>query len=89
MMRFWPGPDAITDAASLAAASVMAVPGTLVHLALGHLDLAVVLAFAAGSVPLSGLGARVALRTDSARLERGYGAVLVLFGVAFLFGSLR
>lgn len=71
---------------SLAVASVLALPGTAVHLALGHLDLAVVLAFAAGSVPLSGLGARVALRTDPTRLERGYGLVLVVLGVAFLAG---
>ena len=69
---------------SLAVAAVMAVPGTIVHLLLGHLDLAVVAAFAAGSIPLSGLGAKVALRTDAHRLERGYGAVLVLLGVAFL-----
>jgi uncharacterized membrane protein YfcA len=74
---------------SLAVASVMAVPGTLVHLSLGHLDLTVVLAFAAGSVPLSGLGARVALATDSARLERGYGAVLVVLGATFLITALR
>ena len=73
---------------SLAVAAVLAVPGTLVHLYLGHLDLAVVLAFAAGSVPLSGLGAKVALRTDPARLERGYGLVLVVFGAAFLAGPL-
>ena len=71
---------------SLAVAAVLAVPGTLVHLALGHLNLAVVLAFAAGSVPLAGLGARVALRTDPTRLERGYGVVLVVLGVAFLAG---
>lgn len=74
---------------SLAVASVMAVPGTLVHLALGHLDPTVVLAFAAGSVPLSGLGARVALHTDAARLERGYGAVLAVLGGVFLVTSLR
>ncbi len=71
---------------SLAVAAVLAVPGTLVHLSLGHLDLALVGAFALGSVPLSGLGARVALRTDAARLERGYGVVLVLLGAAFLVG---
>ncbi|QXC62509.1 sulfite exporter TauE/SafE family protein [Aquihabitans sp. G128] len=71
---------------SLAVAAVMAVPGSLVHLALGHLDWRVVLAFAAGSVPLSGLGAKVALRTDAARLERGYGLVLVVLGLAFLVG---
>lgn len=69
---------------SLAVASVLAVPGTMVHLALGHLNLGVVVAFAIGSVPLSSLGARVALRTDSARLERVYGATLVLLGIVFL-----
>lgn len=71
---------------SLAVASVMAVPATLVHLALGHLDLVVVAAFAAGSVPSSSLGARVALATDATRLERGYGVVLVVLGVVFLAG---
>jgi uncharacterized membrane protein YfcA len=74
---------------SLAVASVMAVPGTLVHLALGHLDPTVVAAFGLGSIPLSSVGARVALRTDPARLERGYGGVLVVLGAAFLAGSLR
>ncbi|MGI8754689.1 MAG: sulfite exporter TauE/SafE family protein [Acidimicrobiales bacterium] len=71
---------------SLAVASVLAVPGTLVHLGLGHLDPEVVVAFAIGSIPLAGVGAKVALSTDSARLERGYGVVLVLFGLAFLIG---
>lgn len=69
---------------SLAVASVLAVPGTFVHLALGHLDASVVGAFALGSVPLAGIGARVALRTDPTRLERGYGVVLVVLGVGFL-----
>ncbi len=72
---------------SLAVAAVLAVPGTLIHLALGHLDLMVVAAFALGSVPLSGLGARVALRTDPSRLERGYGAVLALLGTGFLVAA--
>ena len=71
---------------SLAVASVMAIPGTLVHLALGHLDMAVVLAFAVGSVPLSAVGARVALATDAGRLERGYGLMLVVLGAAFVVG---
>jgi uncharacterized membrane protein YfcA len=69
---------------SLAVAAVMAVPGTLVHLSLGHLDPVLVGAFALGSVPLSGVGARVALKTDAARLERGYGAVLAVLGAGFL-----
>lgn len=72
---------------SLAVASILAVPGSLVHLALGHLDLAVVAAFAIGSIPLSSFGARVALRTDPTRLERGYGLALVVLGAGFLLQS--
>ncbi|HRW38755.1 MAG: sulfite exporter TauE/SafE family protein [Acidimicrobiales bacterium] len=69
---------------SLAVAAALAVPGTLVHLALGHLDPTVVVAFAVGSVPLSSLGAKVAVRTDPTRLERGYGIALVVLGLGFL-----
>ena len=72
---------------SLAVAAVMAIPGSVVHLALGHLDLAVVAAFGIGSVPLSRLGSQVALRTDPSRLERGYGAVLAVLGAGFLVNA--
>jgi uncharacterized membrane protein YfcA len=73
---------------SLAVAAALAVPGSLVHLALGHLDWRVVLAFGLGSIPLSGLGARVALRVDAHRLERAYGLALVLLGGGFVLASL-
>lgn len=73
---------------SLAVAAALAVPGTVIHLGLGHLDWGVVALFGLGSIPLSGIGARVALRIDSRRLERGYGVVLVLLGAGFLLGSL-
>ncbi len=67
---------------SLVVAAALAVPGTIVHAELGHVDWSLVLALTVSSVPLSYLGARVALRTDPARLERGYGAVLVVLGLA-------
>lgn len=71
-------------ASSLAVAGVLAVPGTIVHAALGHIDWGVVVAFGVPSVPLSYVGARVALRTDGRALERVYGAVLVALSVWFL-----
>jgi uncharacterized protein len=74
-------------ATSLAVASVLAVPGSLAHIALGHIDWAVVGVIAATSVPLSFVGARVALRTDAARLERLYGVALGLLGLAFLLAG--
>jgi uncharacterized membrane protein YfcA len=66
---------------SLIVSASLAVPGTLVHAALGHIDWTVVVVFGAASIPLSALGARTALRTDPARLERLYGAGLLLLGV--------
>jgi uncharacterized membrane protein YfcA len=72
---------------SLAVAAAMAVPGSLVHLALGHLDWGVVAVFGLGSIPLSGLGARVALRVDAHRLERAYGLALVLLGGGFILAA--
>lgn len=74
-------------AASLAVAMVLAIPGTLVHWALGHIDWAVVVVFGAAAVPFSFLGARVAVRADAKRLERLYGAVLLVLGVAFLLAT--
>ncbi|MBV8952440.1 MAG: sulfite exporter TauE/SafE family protein [Actinobacteria bacterium] len=72
-------------ATSLAVAAVLAVPGTVVHWALGHIDWDVVLVFGAASIPLSYVGARVALWSNPARLERIYGAVLAVLGLGLLF----
>ncbi len=69
---------------SLAASAMLAIPGTVVHTALGHINWLVVAAFAIGSVPLSSVGAKVALRADAHRLQRLFGAVLVLLGGTFL-----
>ncbi len=70
---------------SLAVSALLAIPGTVVHAALGHLDWTIVLAFGAASVPLSSLGAKVALRTDPHALQRLFGTALVLLGAGFFF----
>ena len=71
-------------ACSLAVAAMLAIPGTIVHAALGHIDWTVAAVFGAASVPLSSLGARAALRMDAARLERIYGAGLAILGIGLL-----
>jgi uncharacterized membrane protein YfcA len=71
-------------ASSLAVAAVLAVPGTIVQAALGHIDWMVTAAFAVSSIPLSRLGARTALRVDPRVLERVYGAGLLSIGIALL-----
>jgi len=71
-------------ASSLAVATVLAVPGTVVHAAMGHIDWRVAGIFAVASIPLSGLGAKLALRMPAHRLERVYGAGLLLLGTTLL-----
>jgi uncharacterized membrane protein YfcA len=71
-------------ASSLAVATVLAVPGTVVHAALGHVDWAIVAVLAVAATPFAYGGARVAMRTHAARLERIYGVMLVVAGAALL-----
>jgi hypothetical protein len=69
---------------SLTIGAALAIPGAFVHAALGHIDWALVAVFGAASIPLSYVGARVALRTHSVKLERLYGAVIATVGVTLL-----
>ena len=75
-------------ACSLAVSIFLALPGTVVHAYLGHVDWLVTLILAAGSVPSSFYGAKVAIKARSNRLEFGYGIVLLGLGVLFLINLL-
>jgi uncharacterized membrane protein YfcA len=69
---------------SLVVSTALAIPSTIVHASLGHIDWRVVAMFGVASIPLSSLGARVAQRVRPAPLERIYGAVLAVLGLIFL-----
>jgi hypothetical protein len=68
---------------SLVLAACLAVPGTLVHAWLGHIDWSLTLAFGVASVPAAAAGARLALHTRPRPLTLAYGA-----GLATLAGGL-
>ncbi|MDQ1455580.1 MAG: uncharacterized protein QOH28_1200 [Actinomycetota bacterium] len=68
---------------SLALAAVLAVPGTIVHAWLGHIDWSLSLVFGLASVPFATLGAATALRVRERSLALAYG-----FGIAMLSGGL-
>ncbi len=68
---------------SLVLATCLAVPGTLVHALLGHIDWSLTLAFGIASAPSAAFGARLALRTKERSLTLAYG-----FGLAGLAGGL-
>ncbi|MFB3910519.1 MAG: sulfite exporter TauE/SafE family protein [Candidatus Eisenbacteria bacterium] len=75
-------------ACSLVASAALALPGTIVHVAMGHVDWWIVLVFGLGSVPLSYLGARMAVRMNIRLLEPIFGVALLVIGSLGLLDSL-
>jgi uncharacterized membrane protein YfcA len=71
-------------ACSLAVSAALAVPGTVVHAYLGHISWLVTCLVAMGSIPFSFLGAHLAIKTRTAKLERWYGLALTGLGIFFL-----
>jgi uncharacterized membrane protein YfcA len=69
---------------SLALATALAIPGTLVHARLGHIDWTLAFVFAVGSVPLASIGAQVALRTRERALTLALGVALTTVASALL-----
>jgi hypothetical protein len=67
-------------ACSLVASAILAVPGTIVHVALGHVSWRIVFIFGLASIPFSYLGARTAVRMNAQVLEPIFGAFLLVIG---------
>ncbi len=67
-------------ATSLLASTALALPGTAVHVHLGHVSWPVVALFAAGSIPLAYVGARLAIGMRVAVLEPLFGVALLVMG---------
>ena len=75
---------------SLVVIAILSLPTLITHWALGHIDWAVALPFAAGLLPASFVGARLAGRFSKGAQRRAFGCFLVGFGVFFtLYRLLR
>lgn len=68
---------------SLLAIVALVVPGTVVHAALGHLDLGIGLALVVGAVPGARVGAAIALGARERTLRLVVGAGLLAIAVAY------
>lgn len=82
--RFLKQPIKAAFASSLVVSACLALPASIVHWYLGHIAWREFFFLAAGSVPCSYLGARVALKVRSVSLERWYGLALTALGLFFL-----
>jgi uncharacterized membrane protein YfcA len=72
-------------ATSLAVVTAVAIPGTIRHQMLGHIDWGIVALLSIAVIPASFLGAKLALRLRNQTLERIFGICTIIFGVYFLF----
>ena len=68
---------------SLVLATCLAIPGTIVHAYLGHINWTITLAFACAAMPAAGAGAQLALRAKARSLTLAYG-----MGLTTLAGGL-
>lgn len=88
ILRFFRRPMKVALATSLVAVMIVAIPGTIKHAMLGHIDWTIVAILSCSVIPASFFGAKLALRLRNATLERIFGISTILFGVYFLFSQL-
>ncbi len=69
---------------SLALATALAVPGTIVHAWLGHIDWSITLVFGLAAVPLAGVGAGLAFKMRERPLTLAFGTALTLLAGGLL-----
>ena len=84
-IRFLKMPTKEALATSLIVAAGLAIPGTLTHWYLGHIDWTIVLLLSTSAIPFSYLGAKLAIYLNSDVLEKIFGIMLILFGVLDLW----
>ena len=69
---------------SLVCVAFYAVPGTLVHWWLGHIDWKLVLGLSIGVFPASYLGSKLGLAICEQRIRIGFGYFMTAFGLDFI-----
>lgn len=75
-------------ATSLFCVAILAVPSSIGHFVLGHIDIPHMFALMVSAVPLSYLGARLAIAMRNKILERIFGTFTVIFAIYFLLKKL-
>ncbi|HYM14205.1 MAG TPA: sulfite exporter TauE/SafE family protein [Dehalococcoidia bacterium] len=70
-------------ATSLITIVAFAIPGTVVHWALGHIDVRLMLLLSVGVIPSSYLGSRVGVLLKPRVARMTFGAFLMVFGIFF------
>lgn len=76
-----------TIASSLACVGIFAIPGTLTHWYLGHIDWTFAIALSIGVIPGARIGARFTIGAEDRILRYGVGAALCIIAVIYAIGE--
>ena len=79
-IRYLKMPTKRALATSLIVSAGLAIPGTIAHWYLGHIDWIIVAILSISAIPFSYLGAKVAIHLRSDLLEKIFGVMLIFFG---------
>ena len=79
-IRYLKMPTKRALATSLIVSAGLAIPGTIAHWYLGHIDWAIVIILSISAIPFSYMGAKAAIRLRSDLLEKIFGVMLIFFG---------
>lgn len=71
--------------ASLLCVAILAIPGTIVHGLVGHIDWGIALVLGCTSIPVAYLGSSIALRLRNRTIERAYGIIMLAFAGYFVW----
>jgi len=77
------------SATSLVAIAFLSVPGTWIHNRLGHVDFRLAELLAAGVIPATYAGARLAMHLNARHSRHLFGIFLLLFGTLFFLRTLH
>jgi len=75
-------------ATSLVAVSLLAIPGTVAHYIMGHINFKIAALLAIGVIPSTYLGAHIGLSLSKERARWYFGFFLLIFGLFFLLRTL-
>ncbi|MGQ9570018.1 MAG: sulfite exporter TauE/SafE family protein [Thermodesulfovibrionales bacterium] len=76
-------------ATSLLTVIAMAIPGSVIHYNLGHIDPTISASMAIGLIPMAYLGAKLDIKTNSKMLIILYGILMIFFSIYFFISQLR
>ena len=74
---------------SLLCVAFFAIPGTIIHWGLGHIDWHLVLNLSIGVIPASYLGSRVGMTVKSKQLQAAFSIFLIIFSIYFILKQIN